>query len=299
MSGAMADMWNNEQRGVAIAIFSSVNFIGPVAGPIVGSVMVGKYNWRSIEWLVCAYALTMTILDGLFIRETYAAVILQRRAVKMRHDTGDERFVAELERKSLTFSYVLQNYFSRPLKMLAMDPISQCFALFTAFSFGILYLTFVAYPVEYSDVRGWSKVESALPNIGVIIGVLFGLSACIWYQPRYNEALKKNDGQPVPEMRLPLLVVGAAVFPVGLFIFAMTSGKDVHWIGGVIGITLVGFGIYMIFFPSLNYIVDTYLQYTASAVAANTLLRSVFGAAFLFLKYGEKIRQKSKFAPTD
>lgn len=26
----MADIWNNEQRGIAIAVFSSVNFIGPV-----------------------------------------------------------------------------------------------------------------------------------------------------------------------------------------------------------------------------------------------------------------------------
>lgn len=60
----------------------------------------------------------------------------------------------------------------------------------------------------------------------------------------------------------------------------MTSSPEIHWIGGVIGITMIGFGIYMIFFPSLNYIVDAYLKYTASAVAANTLLRSCFGAAF-------------------
>lgn len=67
---------------------------------------------------------------------------------------------------------------------------------------------------------------------------------------------------------------------IGLFIFGMTADPDIHWIGGVIGITLIGFGIYMIFFPSLNYIVDAFLQYTASAVAANTLFRSFFGAAF-------------------
>lgn len=97
--------------------------------------------------------------------------------------------------------------------MLTMDPISLSFAFLTAFTFGILYLSFIAFPIEYKEVRGWSKVQSALPNIGVIIGVLFGLAACVWYQPRYNAALKKNDGKPVPEMRLPLLVAGTAVFP--------------------------------------------------------------------------------------
>lgn len=175
--------------------------------------MTQKYGWRSIEWLVCAYALTLASVDAMLIRETYADVLLKQRAIKLRKETGDQSLIAELERKKLTISYVSQNYFARPLKMLAMDPITQCFALFTAFSFGILYLTFVAYPVEYTEVRHWSKVQSALPNIGVIIGVLFGLTACIWYQPRYNEALKQNNGKPVPEMRLPLLVAGAAVFP--------------------------------------------------------------------------------------
>lgn len=114
-------------------------------------------------------------------------------------------------------------------------------------------------------------------------------------------------------------------------IFGLTSDPSIHWSGGVFGITCIGLGIYMIFFPSLNYIVDAFLMYAASAVASNTLLRSFFGAAFplfgrtmfqslgvktgslilaaiaallfplsiVFLKYGERIRKMSKFAPTE
>ena len=80
----------------------------------------------------------------------------------------------------------------------------------------------------------------------------------------------------------------------------------------------------------MNYLTDTYLMFAASALASNTIMRSACAAAsplfatqmfgalgiggggsliagvgclmlpipFIFYKYGEKIRAKSKFAPT-
>jgi DHA1 family multidrug resistance protein-like MFS transporter len=93
---------------------------------------------------------------------------------------------------------------------------------------------------------------------------------------------------------------------------------------------LTGFGLLSIFLQSLNYLVDAYLMFAASAIAANTFLRSLAGAGFplfsqymfkalgvewagtllgcvalclvpipiCFYIYGEKIRRKSAFAPT-
>lgn len=42
----------------------------------------------------------------------------------------------------------------------------------------------------------------------------------------------------------------------------------------------MGFAIVWIFLPLFNYIIDTYLFIAASALAANTIVRSVFGAVF-------------------
>lgn len=87
----------------------------------------------------------------------------------------------------------------------------------------------------------------------------------------------------------------------------------------------------LLFVAYLNYLVDTYKQYAASAIAANTVIRSACGAAaplftnqmfaalgiggggsliggvaavlavipFLFYKYGRQIREKSPFAPVE
>ena len=48
----------------------------------------------------------------------------------------------------------------------------------------------------------------------------------------------------------------------------------------IIGIALTGFGFTTIFQAALNYIIDTFTRYSASAVVANNFLRSMFAGAF-------------------
>lgn len=92
---------------------------------------------------------------------------------------------------------------------------------------------------------------------------------------------------------------------------------------------LLATSLLLIFVGYLNYLVDAYLMYAASAIAANTIARSACGAAaplftnqmfdalgvggggsliggvatllaiipFMFYKYGKGIRIRSKFAP--
>lgn len=43
---------------------------------------------------------------------------------------------------------------------------------------------------------------------------------------------------------------------------------------------LTGAGIMTIFLQALNYLIDAYLMVAASAISANTFLRSFFGAGF-------------------
>lgn len=106
---------------------------------------------------------------------------------------------------------------------------------------------------------------------------------------------------------------------------------DIPWIAPTLSGLLTGFGLMSIFLNCLNYLIDSYTLFAASAVAANTILRSLIGAAFplfanqmitglhgiqwagtllacialllvplpvLFYLKGAKIREKSKFAPT-
>jgi DHA1 family multidrug resistance protein-like MFS transporter len=55
---------------------------------------------------------------------------------------------------------------------------------------------------------------------------------------------------------------------------------NIHWIVPTLAGILIGFGLLAIFLQALNYLVDAYLMFAASAIAANTFLRSLCGAAF-------------------
>lgn len=106
--------------------------------------------------------------------------------------------------------------------------------------------------------------------------------------------------------------------------------SSVHWIVPTIAGTFLATSLMLIFVAYLSYLVDVYLMYAASAIAANTIARSACGAAaplftnqmfkamgvggggsliggmaallavvpFYFYKYGKEIRIRSKFAPT-
>lgn len=96
----------------------------------------------------------------------------------------------------------------------------------------------------------------------------------------YLQRFQANGNRAVPEARLPPMMFGSVIFAGGLFIFAWTSSPTIHWIAPIIGCALTGLGFFTIFQAGINYLIDTFPRYGASAIAANTFLRSSFAGAF-------------------
>ncbi|KAK5633641.1 hypothetical protein RRF57_009355 [Xylaria bambusicola] len=116
--------------------------------------------------------------------------------------------------------------------------------------------------------------------------------------------------------------------PLGLIVFAWTSYRRLIWVGPTLAGFPVGFGFIFLYNSANNYLVDTYQDRAASALASKTFIRSLWGASvvlftkqmyhnlgyqwatfvifgislaccaipFLFWKFGERIRQRSKYA---
>ena len=73
---------------------------------------------------------------------------------------------------------------------------------------------------------------------------------------------------------------GALFIPISRFWFAWTSYSSIHWIVPILASGLFGAGIYIIILSILNYVVDSYQTYSASALAGVILVRDVVGAGF-------------------
>ena len=278
-----ADFWSSEVRGIAVCIFAIATFVGPAVAPIVGTFIVESYlGWRWTLYLTAIMAFFMFILGVIFYQETYPSAILSKRAANKRYTTGNFAWHHKSEEKPFKISDVLTVYIKRPIEMLWREPIVLFLTIYVSFVYAILYLLLSAIPIAFIE-RGWRPTIATLPFLSIIIGVFVAAAIIIGFNPYYMREMKRNNGRPVPRARLPPMIIGGFVFPIGFFIFAWTADYDhakVFWLVPCIGLSLIGCGILLIFLQALNYLIDVYLMYSASAIAANTMVRSLLAAAF-------------------
>lgn len=121
---------------------------------------------------------------------------------------------------------------------------------------------------------------TGLAFIGILVGIIFSVIATWPMYIAYRNKSLASSGRLAPEARLPDSFYGAIALPVGLFWFARTNSPSIHWMASIAAGVPFGFGMVMVFLPVLNYLVDSYKIYAASALAANASVRSVFGAVF-------------------
>jgi hypothetical protein len=83
-----------------------------------------------------------------------------------------------------------------------------------------------------------------------------------------------------PEDRLPAVITipGSLCIPCGLILYAWATDKHFHWMVAQIGTAIAGFGIIAIVMCIQTYLVDAFTTYSASAIAASAVLRSLLGA---------------------
>ncbi|KAH8815707.1 major facilitator superfamily domain-containing protein [Xylogone sp. PMI_703] len=327
--GVIADMFPASQRGLAMPIFASAPFLGPVLGPIIGGFLGETEGWRWVEGLITIFTGSLWIVGALTIPETYSPVILRRRAAKLSKMTGKVyKSKIEIERGKKTLSTELKTALSRPWILLLLEPIVLLLSIYMAIIYGTLYMMFSGFPIVYQENRGWSPGIGGLAFLGIAGGMMLAVVYSLWDNKRYLKVAADHGGTAPPEARIPPSIVGSIALPVGLFWFAWTNYTSIHWIVSILAGVPFGFGMTVVFLSIMNYLIDAYVVYAASVLAANSVLRSLFGAIFplfttymyqnlgihwassipgflalacvpfpiLFYKYGESIRMRCKYA---
>ncbi len=222
-----------------------------------------------------------------FQDETYGPVILVAKAAELRRLTRNWGIHAKQEEVEVDLKELVVKNVSRPLRILFTEPIVLVITIYMSFIYGLLYLNLTAYALVFEGVYHWSLGVAGLPYVALIVGVSIGLLYLVLTNKSYVKKLKANNNVPVPEWRLPLPMVGGIVFACGLFWFGWGGYQPgTPWIVPALAGIFIGFGIYSVFLSCLNYIIDAYLMFAASAIAANTIMRSVFGAVFPLFAVG-------------
>ncbi|KAI8936028.1 hypothetical protein NX059_007530 [Plenodomus lindquistii] len=275
--GTIADMFPPQQRAGAMAIWSSGPLLGPVIGPICGGFLVDNASWRWVFWILAIAGGVTGLLVLAVARETYHPILLERKAAALRKETGNSALRSKLA-KDLPPKEIITQAIVRPMKMLLLSPIVGLMSLYVAINYGILYLFFTTITFVFEGQYRFSSGSVGLAYIGVGVGMMIGMAALGTVS---DKLIQKQQalGNVRPEHRLPmrLTVPGAVALPIGVFIYGWTTYYKVHWIVPIMATSLIGLGNLTCMMTIQTYLVDAFTIHAASAIAANTVLRSVFG----------------------
>lgn len=214
----LADMYNNTYRGVAIQFYALTVFGGPFIAPIVGEYIAASYlGWRWTLYLPAILGFANLSLMLLFLHETFAPIILAKKARQLRHRTGNCAIHANHDKMELDLRAIARKYLTKPLRMLVTEPVVFLVSLYMSFIYGLVYALLKAYPYVFSHVYKMPIGVRSLPFLGLLMGILLALLFILSQHQTYICKLERNDGKVVPEWRLGPALVGAVVFPIGLF----------------------------------------------------------------------------------
>ena len=222
--GVLSDLWDDADRGDAIAFFGASLWIGPSLGPIIAGAfeLNPDYGWQwsfyTILWLGIPALLLM-----LTIPETHAPTILKHKAEKLREATGKGKDVILTADEDGEHS-LLQLYWealTRPWFLL-FDPISFCCSVYMCVVYTLQYMLFSIYPIVFQEMRGWNVFVGQLPLLGPCVGAVVGAVIILFDTKRRRRAQAAGKTLP-PEDRMIMAMPGGIGFAIFMFCFAWTG----------------------------------------------------------------------------
>ncbi|PQE21116.1 efflux pump antibiotic resistance protein [Rutstroemia sp. NJR-2017a WRK4] len=281
--GVMGDIWRPEQRGRSLGLYSLIPLLGAAVGPIIGGYIAQYSTWRWMFWSTSILQAVMIVMSLPLFHETHAPTILRHMARELRHTTGNSQYATEAEvlHKHRSFSWLLVRSLTRPVRLLLFHPMVQINALLSAFQYGLLYLVLSTFSdlwtTQYHESISTSGLHYISLCLGQIVGAQLGGPLMDYMYSRMNQ---HYNNLSLPEFRMPFMIPGAILTPLGLFIYGWAAQKHTHWIVVDIGGFVVSFGMQIIGQALQAYMIDSYPEHTSSASAASQFLRSLTAFGF-------------------
>ncbi|KAK3196899.1 hypothetical protein K4F52_000243 [Lecanicillium sp. MT-2017a] len=322
-SGSIVETFMPKTRGLMLAIYILMPFLGPGLAPVLGAFAVSRQGWRWTQWVLLFFAL-FTIIFVATSRETFPPAI-KKRLAKKRGQHVDP--APPLLQRIKVFALI---GLIRPIRMLITEPLVTLNCLYVSINFGILFSFFAVVPYTFSKVYNFSVEQSGLVFLAVAVGCFLGLItvfACDMILYRRQMANFPPHKVP-PEHRLYAAMFTSVGLPIGLFWYAWTAKESISWASPVVAIVPFACGNLCIFVCFSQYTADIYKgSVVASQASANSLARYAFAGAFplfiiqmyeklgidwgvsvfafisvalmpipwTFYKFGPKLRAKSKY----
>lgn len=277
----MADMYGKNDRGKAVAISSLLPYLGPALGPIIGGIVTQMVAWQWIFWIMCAFNGLTTFIGVVCIRESYTPVLLLRKA-RAHHEAAGLNIEAPTLKASLG---LLGASLWRPLRLLLRRPVVQLIAFILALDFAIYTLLLGTLADLYITRYAQSESISSLHYIAIALGATsaaqVGGRLMDWsYRRMTARHASRGAAEGRPEFRVPYLVPGVIITPLGLLLYGWAAQHGVVWPAVDAGAAVFTLGSFMATQMLVAYQFDEFVEHAASASAATRVVSYSLGFAF-------------------
>ncbi|KAE8386523.1 major facilitator superfamily domain-containing protein [Aspergillus alliaceus] len=253
--GTISDLVPIHRRGLAMSMYSA--------------------GWRWVFWLWLILNGTMGIFCAFTYTETYAPVILKRKAKTLRQKTGNQALYANGQRQ-LPANTVLKRAITRPVKMFLFCSVVTGLAVYNAVIYGFTYLLFSTFSVVLEDQYGFNQGRLGMVYLGLTIGFLVSLSLARVVNDKTHARLSKKQGSSKTRIPFNVYMIDAYTKYAAN---AITAGNILRSLSAAL-LPLVGASLY----NNLGYGWGNFLlAFVSLALGAMCLL---------FRKYGEEWRRE-------
>jgi len=190
--------------------------------------MSQRIGWRWIFYVLSIGASLVTVGTFIFLKETNPVVILERKAKKLRKETGNQSLRSALE-SPITGRQLLFLSLKRPFKLLFVSPIVLSLSVLMGINYAYLYLCFTTFPIVFQEVYNFSEGISGLAYLGLGIGSMVGLAIIGKYSDPIVVRMTAKYGVRKPEYRLPLMIFAHLLIPIGLFWYGWSADEHAPW----------------------------------------------------------------------
>ncbi|CAI7613213.1 unnamed protein product [Penicillium glandicola] len=278
--GTIGDLMPPERMGTAMAIWGLGSLIAPVFSPIAGGYLSEAAGWRWVFWVIVIPMAILTILSPFLVRETYAPVLLEAKARRLRKETGNLQLKSRLN-PGFSRREVIIMALIRPPKLLLTSFVVTIIALEVAVVYGYQYLVFTTLAYIFQDKYHLSTGMSGLVYLGTGVGTILGVFIIGYTTDKVAERKKTRAsalGKEVqPEEYLWPMLPSGLLAPVGLLWYGWSLQANASPVVPVVGLGVFGFAMMGIFQPAQVYLLNAFPTHAASALAAMNILRSLAG----------------------
>lgn len=155
----IGDIYPTESRGSGMSLVMLAPLLGGAIGPAVSGAIAETFGWRKIIYISLALAIVCEVAFFALLRETYKVAILQRKAGRLRKETGDYSLKCAWDTEnagSASWWSALRASFVRPVTVLLGSSVLQIMSFYGGFVFTFFYIFSTTLPGLLRDIYGFT-----------------------------------------------------------------------------------------------------------------------------------------------